>query len=162
VALLDWIAVALLGVSLLFGLVRGLVFEVISLAGWVAAFFGAQWFAADVAAWLPISGDPEASWRYALAFVLVFVAVAFGVGLLAALIRRLIAAVGLRPVDRMLGAVFGLARGAVALLAVAVVVHLLSLSESAWWREAHSAVVLDAALQGLKPALPEKLASYLP
>jgi len=162
VALLDWIAVALLSVSLLFGLVRGLVFEVISLAGWVAAFFGAQWFAADVAAWLPISGDPEASWRYALAFVLVFVAVAFGVGLLAALIRKLIAAVGLRPVDRMLGAVFGLARGAVALLAVAVVVHLLSLSESAWWREAHSAVVLDAALQGLKPALPEKLASYLP
>ena len=161
-ALLDWIAVALLVVSLLFGLVRGLVFEVISLAGWVAAFFGAQWFAADVAAWLPISGDPEASWRYALAFVLVFVAVAFGVGLLAALIRKLIAAVGLRPVDRMLGAVFGLARGAVALLAVAVVVHLLSLSESAWWREAHSAVVLDAALQGLKPALPEKLASYLP
>ena len=28
-------------------------------------------FAGDVAAWLPISGDPEASWRYALAFVLI-------------------------------------------------------------------------------------------
>lgn len=161
-ALLDWIAVALLAVSLVLGLVRGLVFEVISLAGWVVAFFGAQWFAGDVAAWLPISGDPEASWRYALAFVLIFIAVAFGVGLIAALTRKLIAAVGLRPVDRMLGAVFGLARGAVALLAVAVVVHLLSLSESAWWRESHSAIVLDAALQGLKPALPEKLASYLP
>ena len=161
-ALLDWIAVALLAVSLVLGLVRGLVFEVISLAGWVVAFFSAQWFAGDVAAWLPISGDPEASWRYALAFVLIFIAVAFGVGLIAALTRKLIAAVGLRPVDRMLGAVFGLARGAVALLAVAVVVHLLSLSEGAWWRESHSAVVLDAALQGLKPALPEKLASYLP
>lgn len=161
-ALLDWIAVALLAVSLALGLVRGLVFEVISLAGWVVAFFSAQWFAGDVAAWLPISGDPEASWRYALAFVLIFIAVAFGVGLIAALTRKLIAAVGLRPVDRMLGAVFGLARGAVALLAVAVVVHLLSLSEGAWWRESHSAVVLDAALQGLKPALPEKLASYLP
>jgi len=162
VALLDWIAVALLAVSLVLGLVRGLVFEVISLAGWVVAFFSAQWFAGDVAAWLPISGDPEASWRYALAFVLIFIAVAFGVGLIAALTRKLIAAVGLRPVDRMLGAVFGLARGAVALLAVAVVVHLLSLSEGAWWRESHSALVLDAALQGLKPALPEKLASYLP
>jgi membrane protein required for colicin V production len=162
VALLDWIAVALLVVSLAFGLVRGLVFEVISLAGWVVAFFSAQWFASGVAAWLPISGDPEASWRYALAFVLIFVAVAFGVGLVAALIRKLIAAVGLRPVDRVLGAAFGLARGAIALLAMAVVVHLLSLSEGAWWRESHSAVVLDAALQGLKPALPEKLASYLP
>ena len=49
-ALLDWIAVALIGVSMLFGLVRGLVFEVISLIGWVAAFIAAQWLASDVAA----------------------------------------------------------------------------------------------------------------
>jgi len=161
VAVLDWIAIALLVVSMLYGLVRGLVFEVISLAGWVAAFICAQWLAEDVGAWLPF-GDPAASWRYAAGFVLVFVAVAFGVGLVAALTRGLIAAVGLRPVDRVLGAAFGLARGAVTLLAIAVVVHLLALSDSAWWRESQSAIVLDAALQGLKPALPEKLASYLP
>jgi membrane protein required for colicin V production len=161
VALFDWIAIVLLVVSMLFGLVRGLVFEVISLAGWVAAFFCAQWLADDAGAWLPF-GDPAASWRYAAGFVLVFVAVAFGVGLVAAITRKLIAAVGLRPVDRVLGAAFGVARGAVALLAMAVVVHLLALSDSAWWQESRSAIVLDAALQGLKPALPEKLASYLP
>ena len=160
-ALLDWIAVALIVVSMLFGLVRGLVFEVISLVGWVVAFVVAQWFASDLAAWLP-AGDPQASWRYPLAFVLLFVAVAFGVGLMAALTRKLIAAVGLRPVDRILGGAFGAARGAVALLVLAVVVHLLALSDSAWWHESRSAVVLDAALQSLKPALPEKLASYLP
>ncbi|WP_398501167.1 CvpA family protein [Variovorax sp.] len=160
-ALLDWIAVALIVVSMLFGLVRGLVFEVISLIGWVVAFVVAQWFASDLAAWLP-AGDPQASWRYPLAFVLLFVAVAFGVGLMASLTRKLIAAVGLRPVDRILGGAFGAARGAVALLVLAVVVHLLALSDSAWWHESRSAVVLDAALQSLKPALPEKLASYLP
>ncbi|MDP9932564.1 membrane protein required for colicin V production [Variovorax paradoxus] len=160
-ALLDWIAVALIVVSMLFGLWRGLVFEVISLAGWVAAFIAAQWLASSVAAWLPF-GDPQATWRYPLAFVLVFVAVAFGVGLVAALTRKLIAAVGLRPVDRLLGGAFGAARGAVALLVLAVIVHLLALSDSAWWHESRSAIVLDAALQGLKPALPEKLASYLP
>ena len=160
-ALLDWIAVALIVVSMLFGLVRGLVFEVISLVGWVVAFVVAQWFASDVAAWLP-AGDPQASWRYPLAFVLLFVAVAFGVGLVASLTRKLIAAVGLRPVDRILGGAFGAARGAVALLVLAVVVHLLALSDSAWWHESRSAVVLDAALQSLKLALPEKLASYLP
>ena len=160
-ALLDWIAVTLIVVSMLFGLVRGLVFEVISLVGWVVAFVVAQWFASDVAAWLP-AGDPQASWRYPLAFVLLFVAVAFGVGLVASLTRKLIAAVGLRPVDRILGGAFGAARGAVALLVLAVVVHLLALSDSAWWHESRSAVVLDAALQSLKLALPEKLASYLP
>lgn len=160
-AALDWIAIVLLVVSMLFGLVRGLVYEVILLAAWVAAFFCAQWFAADVGAWLPF-GDPAGSWRYAAGFALVFVAVVFGVGLVAAITRKLITAVGLRPVDRLLGAVFGLARGAVALLAVAVVVHLLALSDAAWWQASQSATVLDAALQGLKPALPEKLASYLP
>ena len=160
-ATLDWIAVALLVVSMLLGLVRGLVFEVISLAGWVVAFVAAQWLAEDLGRWLPF-GDPAASWRYAAGFVLVFVGVAFSVGLLAALTRKLIAAIGLRPVDRILGGVFGVARGAVAMLAVAVVVHLLALSDSAWWHGSRSAIVLDAALQGLKPALPDKLASYLP
>ena len=160
-ATLDWIAVALLLVSMLLGLVRGLVFEVISLAGWVVAFVAAQWLAEDVGRWLPF-GDPAASWRYAAGFVLVFVGVAFSVGLLAALTRKLVAAIGLRPVDRILGGVFGVARGAVAMLAVAVVVHLLALSDSAWWHGSRSAIVLDAALQGLKPALPDKLASYPP
>ncbi|MEP6720673.1 MAG: CvpA family protein [Variovorax sp.] len=160
-ALLDWAVIAALALSVLVGMVRGLVFELMSLAGWVLAFFVAQWLAESVAAWLPI-GAPDATWRYALAFVLVFVAVAFVAGLVTALVRKLIVAAGLRPVDRTLGAAFGFARGAVALLAVAVAVHLFSLSDSAWWRESRSATVLDAALQGLKPALPEKLASYLP
>ena len=159
-ALLDWIAVVLVVVSILLGLLRGVVFEVLLLAGWVAAFLCAQWLADDVGRWLP--GDPAATWRYAAGFVIVFVAVAFSVGLVATLVRKLVTAIGLRPVDRVLGGVFGVARGAVALLAVAVVVHLLALSDSAWWHESRSAIVLDAALQGLKPALPEKLASYLP
>jgi len=161
VALLDWIAIAVLGLSIVVGVWRGLLFEVISLIGWVAAFAMAQWFSTPVAAWLPF-GAPDAVWRYAVAFVLIFVAVAFSVGLVASLIRSLVKAVGLRPVDRTLGAVFGLARGALALLVAAVVVHLFSLQESSWWRESTSATVLDTALQHAKPVLPEKLASYLP
>ncbi len=160
-ALLDWAVVALLVLSVLVGMVRGLVFELMSLAGWVIAFFVAQWLADTVAAWLPL-GAPDATWRYALAFVLVFVAVAFVAGMVTALVRKLVVAAGLRPVDRTLGAAFGFVRGAVALLAIAVAVHLFSLSGAAWWRESRSAAVLDTALQGLKPVLPEKLAGYLP
>lgn len=160
-ALLDWAVVAALVLSVLVGMWRGLVFELMSLAGWVVAFLLAQWQAETVAAWLPI-GAPDAAWRYALAFVLVFVAVAFVAGLVTALVRRLIVAAGLRPVDRTLGAAFGFARGVVALLVIAVAIHLFSLGESAWWRESKSAAVLDLALQGVKPALPGKLASYLP
>jgi membrane protein required for colicin V production len=35
-------------------------------------------------------------------------------------------------------------------------------SDSVWWRESRSAAALDAALQGLKPVLPAKLAAFLP
>ena len=44
--------------------------------------------------------------------------------LLAWLIKKLVEAVGLRPIDRVLGAVFGLVRGAVLLLALAVVINM--------------------------------------
>lgn len=157
----DLVAIALLLLSVLVGLWRGLVFEVISLVGWIAAFVCAQWLAEDVGRWLPI-GDPQAGWRYAAGFVLVFVGVVFGVGLVASLARRLFAAVGLRPVDRVLGGIFGLARAVLALLVLATAVHLLALKDGAWWRESQTAVLLEAALHGIKPSLPEKLASYLP
>ncbi len=160
-AALDWIAIAVLTVSLLLGVLRGLVFELVSLAGWVVAFIAAQWFAEDVGVWLPF-GEPSAPWRYVAGFLLVFVISAFLAGLLATLMRKLVAATGLRPVDRTLGACFGIARGVLALLALAVVVNVMAWRQSALWQEARTAEILDAAMQGLKPALPAKLASYLP
>lgn len=47
-ALLDWGLLAVLALSMLLGAWRGLVFEVLSLAGWVLAFVVARWFAGDL------------------------------------------------------------------------------------------------------------------
>ena len=52
-----------------------------------------------------------------------FVLAVFAGGLLAWASRKLIEAAGLRPVDRTLGAAFGVVRGVVLLLALAVVVN---------------------------------------
>ena len=119
-----------------------------SLAGWVVAFLCAQWLARRRWPRGCRSAIRRRRWRYAAGFVLVFMAVAFSGGLVAALVRKLVAAVGLRPVDRTLGAAFGLVRGAVALLAVAVGVHFFALSDSAWWHESRSAIVLRCGLAG--------------
>src|SRR6476620_4965296 len=94
--------------------------------------------------------------------VLVFVAAVFVAGLLACLLKKLVEAVGLRPVDRALGAAFGLVRGVVLLLALAVVVNMTPLRTSRWWTESMGAAVSTAALRGLKPVLPEEFAQYLP
>ena len=160
VTTIDWVLLAVLVLSLLVGLWRGLVFEVLSVLGWVAAFFLAHWFAPDVAAMLPMSSATQ-SIRYAAAFVLTFIVAVFVAGLLASLVRKMVAAVGLRPVDRLLGGIFGLVRGLVLLLAVAVAIDMTPLNDSPWWKESTGAPVLSAALKGLKPALPEKFSRFL-
>ena len=79
-ASIDWILVAILAASMVLGAWRGLVFEVLSVIGWIAAFLLAQWFAPDVAGMLPMQNSSE-TLRYAAAFFLVFIASVFAAGL---------------------------------------------------------------------------------
>lgn len=158
---LDWIFVGILTVSLLVGAWRGLVFELLSLSGWVAGFFAAQWFAADVGRMLPIA-DSDSALSYASGFAVVFIAAVFACGFTAWLAKKLVDAIGLRPADRVLGAGFGLARGGVLLLAIAVLVGLTPLCDESWWTASIAAPVLSEALGVLKPVLPQKFGSLLP
>jgi membrane protein required for colicin V production len=139
---------------------RGLVYEVLSVLGWAASFYAAQWFAPQVATMLPLQSAAEPV-RYAAAFVLVFIAALFAAGLLAFLLKKLVEAMGLRPVDRTLGAAFGVLRGLILLLAAAVVMNMTALRSSSWWQESRGAPLLEATLRGLKPVLPEQFAKYL-
>jgi membrane protein required for colicin V production len=161
VAVVDWVVMAVLAVSVLLGLWRGLVYEVLSVLNWVAAFVLAQWLAPRAAELMPLGHAGEAI-RYAAGFVVVFIGALFLGGLVAWLAKKVIAAAGLAPVDRVLGAAFGVVRGTVIVLAVAVLVHLTGLKNSGWWTESMTAGVATAALRGLKPVVPERFAAYLP
>ncbi len=158
---LDWVFAGALAFSMLLGAWRGLVYEVLSVAGWLAAFVLAQWLAPDAAAWLPMGQSSEVL-RYAAGFVLVFVGSLFAAGLLAWLAKKLIEAVGLRPVDRVLGAAFGLVRGAVIVLAATVVCLMTPLQDTQAWKESTGAGMAQVVLKGLKPILPERFGQYLP
>lgn len=158
--LLDWILTGVLVFSLMLGAWRGLVYEVLSVLGWAASFYAAQWFAPQVATWLPLQSASN-TLRYAAAFVLVFIAAVFVAGLLAALVKKLVDAIGLRPVDRTLGAAFGVLRGVIMLLAATVVINMTALKSSDWWLASKGAPVLTATLGSLKPLLPEQFANYL-
>ena len=159
-AAVDWIFLAVLVLSMLLGAWRGLVYEVLSVLGWAASFYIAQVFAPQVASLLPMQSVSEPV-RYTAGFVLVFIASAFAAGLLTFMLKKLIEAIGLRPIDRTLGAAFGLVRGVILLLAAAVVMNMTALQQSAWWQESKGAVALAATLKGLKPVLPEQFAKYL-
>jgi membrane protein required for colicin V production len=157
----DWILLAVLGLSFLLGIWRGLVHEVLSLAGWIVAFFVSQMYAPRAAAWLPMEGSSQMM-RNAAGFVTVLVAVLIATVFLSWLIRKMVSAVGLGPLDRLLGAVFGLLRGLVILLAVTVVVGMTPLHTSQAWQQAQGAPVLQQFLHVLKPVLPADFGKYLP
>jgi membrane protein required for colicin V production len=156
----DWIFLAVLAFSLMLGAWRGLVYEVLSVLTWIAAFVLAQWLALDVAQKLPMSGASE-SIQYAAGFILVFVVSIFVGGLLAKMIKKMFAAVGLAPADRALGAVFGLARGIVFLLAATVAVGMTPMRSDEGWQVSTGAGMATAMLKGLKPVLPETFGKYL-
>ena len=157
---LDWIFLGVLLVSLLLGAWRGLVYEILSALTWIAAFFLAQWLALGIAQKLPLS-DASESVQYAAGFVLVFVMAIFVGGLLARVVKKLFAAVGLRPADRALGAAFGLIRGLIFILVAALLIGKTALHEDKWWQESVGAGMTVAALKGLKPVLPEAFGKYL-
>ncbi|PUE32454.1 colicin V synthesis protein [Limnohabitans sp. Jir61] len=157
----DWILLAVLGLSLLLGMWRGIVQEVLSLVGWVAAFYVSQMYAPVAAAWLPMEGSSQML-RYAAGFVVVFVAVLVVTALVSWTIKKLLSAVGLGLLDRFLGSLFGLMRGVVILLAVTVFVGMTPMRETEAWKQAQGTQWLQQFLHVLKPVLPADFGKYLP
>ena len=158
---LDWIFGATLALSTMMGVLRGLVKEVFSLLSWLAAFVLAQRLAPEVAQWISLGGASE-TLRYAAGFVISFIATLLVGGLLTMAITKMLSVAGLRPMDRLLGAAFGAARGAVLLLAVTVVVSMTPLRSHEAWLEAYGPQISQSALSGLKPLLPPEFARFLP
>lgn len=157
----DWALLAVLALSVAIGLWRGLVFEVLSLLGWVAAYIAAQVFAPTVAPMLPI-GHAGNALNHAAAFAATFVAALLLWMLAARLLRLVIHATPLQVVDRVLGGGFGLLRGAVLLLAVATIVSLTPVQRAPAWQHSQGAAWLTTLLTGLKPVLPDAIAQHLP
>jgi membrane protein required for colicin V production len=153
---LGWVDVAMIGViavSAIVGMVRGLTFELLSLAGWFVAYFAGRWFAPFLAPHLPI-GAAGSALNQGASFVSAFLIVLIVWSLLARGVSALIGATPLRPLDRLLGSLFGLARGLLVLLAVATVVVYTPLAGSAAWRASAGAVLLDGVLHALLPIVP--------
>jgi membrane protein required for colicin V production len=157
----DWALLALLALSIVVGLWRGLVFEVLSLLGWIAAYVAAQAFAPEVAVHVPV-GTPGSAINLAVTFAALFLLALIAWALASRLLRLLIHATPLQLIDRALGGGFGLLRGAVLLLVVASVVSLTPASRSPAWQQSQGATWLVAGLQTLKPVLPETFAQRLP
>jgi len=156
---LGWVDIALLsvfGLSVLIGLWRGVVFEILSLLGWVVAFIAANTLGPLLAVYIPLGevGSPLRLWG---AYILIFVLVLVTCTLLARMLRALVSATPLSLVDHLLGGVFGAVRGALILVVAGVLVSLSPYASAPAWKSSHGALWVGLALEGLKPVFPQSL-----
>jgi len=107
----DVVMVAVMGISGLVGLFRGLVKEVVSLMAWGLAIWAGIRFSPALAVSLE-SIIPSPTARVAAAFGLLFILTLVLSGMLGFLLTRLLESTGLSGIDRLAGLLFGIARGA--------------------------------------------------
>ncbi len=158
---LDYLLLAIILVSALLGLMRGLIKEVLSLCAYVAAFFGALWWGPPMAEWLPAFLENPLL-RMAAATLIVFLAVLLSVGLLNMALGALIDRTGLSPADHGLGALFGLLRGSIIVLAIMVMAGYTELPQETWWQQAQFSGPSVRVIQSLKQWLPASVVAWLP
>jgi membrane protein required for colicin V production len=156
----DYAVAGVIVLSLLFGLWRGVVSEILALLAWVAAFVASRTWAAP-AGDLVASGMAEPVWRQVAGFISIFVAVLILFALARWLLSLLLQAVGLRPLDRVLGAVFGVARGLLVVWVVVLLAGFTALPQQAWWKQAILSPPLETAVLAVRPWLPPDLAKRI-
>lgn len=156
----DYVVIGIVAASLLLGLWRGVVGEVIALAAWVLAFVAAREFGGPIGDGV-FSGIADLGMRALAGFAAAFV----GVLALMALVRMaasgLIKALGMGLSDRLLGLIFGLARGLVIAMILVAVLGMTSAPQQPWWQQAGLAGPLETAVLAAKPWLPSDLAKRI-
>jgi membrane protein required for colicin V production len=155
----DYCIIAVLALSVLMGLWRGVIGEVIALACWVVAFWVAFLFGDRLAAQFTAISLPSA--RLLLGYAICFIAVLIAGAIVSFLMRKLVAGSGLTGSDRMLGMVFGLVRGLAIVTLTVLVLKFTPLPQDPWWRQSQLLPTFENGAQWLSVQLPPEVKQYL-
>ena len=129
---IDYTILAIVGISGIISLMRGLVREALSLAGWIAAFWIAIAFSGKAAAWLD-GYVTVPSVRVGIAFAALFIGVLLLCGIVLRLTGVLVERTGMSGTDRTLGIVFGVLRGILIMGLLVLLGGLTPLPGDPWW-----------------------------
>jgi len=156
----DYAIIAILGLSILISLIRGFVREALSLVTWVAAFWVAFTFYGILADLLTQQIHSPTT-RMAVAFAGLFIATLILGALINYLIGQLVDKTGLSGTDRMLGLIFGFARGALLITVLLMLARLTPMPEEPWWQKSMLIPKFSPMEAWLKDYLPQSMSEQL-
>ncbi|MDH5191027.1 MAG: CvpA family protein [Gammaproteobacteria bacterium] len=132
-----WIDYAIIGIiiiSAIISLFRGFAKEALSLAVWILAIWVALTFSNHVAALMQdLISIPSV--RITVAFSILFVATIILGSIINYFVGKLVTKSGLTGTDRMLGALFGIARGGVIVVIIVLLAGMTALPRDNWWKQ---------------------------
>ena len=156
----DYAVLLVVVVSVLVGLYRGAVREVLSLASWVGAFLIALYLAPMLSPLLPESLSHP--WlRFALTFAGVMLVVLLVFALITVGATKLVRRSKLSQWDRGVGMLFGLLRGIVIVEVLVLMAGMTPLPHQKAWRHALSSPPLVTLAKHIRPWLPEALSERI-
>ncbi len=132
---MSWIDISIfviISLSVLVGVVRGFIREVLSLLVWVLAFWVALEYTpklADLFAGVITASSP----RLVMSFVILFVVTLILGGVIGYLINKFVRKTSLSSLDRSIGMFFGLARGVVIIVVLVMIMNVTPLVRAPWW-----------------------------
>lgn len=150
----DWVIVGGVVFSVLLGVLRGIMRELVALAGWIAAIVLALHYASDVGAALPLPVNWPAV-RTGLGALLIVLVVVFAAGIAGWMLQKLMSAARLSAADRTLGAGFGLLRGMLILFGAVFFSYKTALAREPWWQGSVILPQAEATVRFVAPYLPD-------
>lgn len=156
----DYAVLVIVGISILISLMRGAVREILSLLGWVLAFYVARTYAIQVVPLLPYD-IPSEKLKMLAAFIIVFLAVLLITSLIAIALSGLLKEIGLGWLNRLLGGVFGFLRGLLIVTVLMILAGMTQLPKDDRWTNAMFSAPLEALVKTVLVWLPKSITQHV-
>jgi len=158
--LIDIIIIAFFAISILIGVYRGFVKEVLSVTSWVLAAVIAFKFGEQASVYVKpyIKQEPL---DLAVAYVAVFLLTLIAFSVISHIISQIFSSSGMTGFDRSLGSLFGALRAAIVIAILIMVGRFMALDNQQWWLDSGFLDYFEPLVEWLKTFIPADIVAKI-
>ena len=150
---IDYAIIVIILLSTCFGCFRGFIRELLSLIGWILAFYTANFFTDSFYQYIPFGLDDTI--KYIAGYFIIFLLVLIFASIIIKLINKFIKSVGLSFSNFILGGFFGLTRGVLIIFVMILLIDKTSFSLNTGWANSTYIPLIKNSVENTLPYLPE-------